>query len=298
MNFDRPVCTGYLCLSAALALWGSGCGDNTDSNGTASADLASQSYTIRFAALVGDQPFTCGSTYSNIGTTNTTIRPLDFRLYIHNPVLVRATGEKVPLRLDQDRTWQRDRVALLDFEDGTGLCATGSPSTNVQLVGAAAPHSDYTGLEFDVGLPPELNHLDAATAPAPFNSPGLWWSWAGGYKFMRLDVASTGNEAWYIHLGSSNCTGKVSTGFTCQRNNLPHVVLTGFNPATSTVTLNAATLFQGSDLNAQINNTTDFVPGCMAFSGDPECPAIFERLGLTFESDVPSAQPQTFFGVR
>ena len=42
--------------------------------------------------------------------------------------------------------------------------------------GKKFPAGEYTGLQFRVGVPPELNHLDAAVAPAPLNDPGLWWA--------------------------------------------------------------------------------------------------------------------------
>src|SRR5689334_12208816 len=75
-------------------------------------------YSIGFKALVAGAPFSCQSSYPSIGTSKTTIQPLDFRLYVHGVQLIRANGEPQPLTLKDDGKWQGQGVALLDFEDG------------------------------------------------------------------------------------------------------------------------------------------------------------------------------------
>ncbi len=62
-------------------------------------------------------------------------------------------------------------MALLDFEDGTGTCNTGSSAVNTSLRGKAKAYDDYTGVAFTVGVPERLNHLDAATAPTRSTLP-------------------------------------------------------------------------------------------------------------------------------
>ena len=98
----------------------------------------SSTYTVTFAPLVAGAPFSCSQTYPNIGTSMTTMTPMDFRMYVHDVALVRATGESVPLALTPDGKWQDANIALLDFEDGTGSCITNSPETNVTVTGTAA----------------------------------------------------------------------------------------------------------------------------------------------------------------
>lgn len=53
------------------------------------------------------------------------------------------------------------------------------------------PEGDYKGLEFQVGLPPEVNHADPAQWPAghPLNPivNGLHWGWSGGYVFAAIE---------------------------------------------------------------------------------------------------------------
>ena len=126
---------------------------------------------------------------------------VDLRFYVHDVALTDASGASQPLTLEQDGVWQRDDVALLDFEDGSGDCATGSPDTHTALTGTV-PAGDYVGLSFNIGVPDALNHIDAATAEAPLNDTGMWWSWTGGYKFLKIDAGtSAGNTfGWNVLL--------------------------------------------------------------------------------------------------
>jgi uncharacterized repeat protein (TIGR04052 family) len=257
----------------------------------------SADYTVTFAPLVAGAPFSCSQTYAGIGTTQTMMTPEDFRMYVHDVQLVRANGEKVPLALKADGKWQDDSVALLDFEDGTGACNTNSPETNVAVVGTAAQHDDYNSVEFTIGLPSDKNHLNAATAMAPLNQPAMWWSWVGGYRYLKLDVQSTGNQTWFFHLGAEACSGASSTAINCKYPDLPIISLASFKANATKVTLDLATLLADSNLDAQINGTTDQVPGCMSSTGDPECPPLFNKLGLVFESNDPGPA-QTFFAVQ
>ncbi|MFM7201357.1 MAG: MbnP family copper-binding protein [Myxococcota bacterium] len=251
-------------------------------------------YVLTFAPVVGDQPFACGKSYEHIGTHDSTFTPLDFRMYVHDVTLLRADGESVPLTLEQDGKWQRDAVALLDFEDSSGACETGSPETHTVITGSA-PVGDYTGVAFTVGIPEAYNHLDAATAPSPFNIPGLWWSWSGGYKYARLDVQTAANPSFYFHLGATNCSGDSIVGYNCNYSNLARISLTDLNPETDTIRLDVKELYRDSDLEASVDYVTDYISGCMAFSGDPECEAIFNKLGMTFEEAQASPPTQSFF---
>ena len=53
------------------------------------------------------------------------------------------------------------------------------------------PEGDYEGLEFQIGLPPAVNHADPAQWPArhPLNPivNGLHWGWSGGYVFAAIE---------------------------------------------------------------------------------------------------------------
>ncbi len=86
---------------------------------------------INFAAQVNGQDFACGQTHTGVGTGGNDYKVTDFRMYVHNARIHDAlTGESHAIELTQDGVWQRDNVALLDFEDGTADCATGTAETN------------------------------------------------------------------------------------------------------------------------------------------------------------------------
>lgn len=254
-------------------------------------------FSVRFSPQVGEQSVRCNASYPNIGKTGTTIELLDFKMYVRDVTLVRANGEKHPLKLDQDGKWQRDAIALLDFEDGTGTCGTGSPDTRLEVVGRAPDFNDYTGLEFKLGLPEELNHLNGPVEPPPLNTPGMWWSWLGGYKFLKLEVRTTKNATWFFHLGASGCTGSTAEGYNCAATNQSAVALSGFNPEENQVVLDLAALYAGSDLDHVVDHETDTIAGCMSSLSDPECAALFSQVGLAADGS-PQAVPASFIRAR
>jgi uncharacterized repeat protein (TIGR04052 family) len=283
-NFKKPLPALLLSVLPLLQACG---GDGS----------SEKKFTVKFSPQVGEQSLRCDTSYPGIGKTGTTIELLDFKLYVRDVTLVRANGEKHPLKLDQDGTWQRDALALLDFEDGTGTCDTGSPDTRLEVVGQAPDFDDYTGLEFKVGVPEEMNHMDGATAPAPLNSPSMWWSWKSGYKFMRLDVRTPQNATYFFHLGSSGCTGSTAEGYSCAASNQPTVSLSGFDPTRNQVVLDVAGFYANAELDHVIDRETDFVSGCMSSPQDPECPALFSQMGLAADGTVQSV-PSSFIRVR
>ena len=260
------------------------------------AGCSSPTYKIAFAPLVAGAPFSCTGSYPNIGTTKSTVAPQDFRMYVHAVSLVDKSGKTQPLTLVQDGTWQRDDVALLDFEDGTGTCMTASPATNFTVTGTA-PAGDYSGVQFTVGLPSDHDHLAAATAAAPLNQPAMWWSWLGGYRYLKLDLQTTGNATYFFHLGAEDCTGASMTTIDCKYPNLATITLSGFAPDKNKIGIDLATLLADSNVDEQPDQMTTFTPGCMSDPGDTQCPAPFARLGLAFE-DMGTPGKQTAFTVR
>lgn len=249
---------------------------------------SSQTFKLQFAPLVAGAPFSCSKSYDNIGTSKSTIEPLDFRMYVNSVNLVAKGGSKQPLTLTQDGVWQRDDIALLDFEDGTGTCNTSSPATNFTVTGTA-PAGDYDGVEFTVGLPADHDHLAVATAAAPFNEPAMWWSWAGGYRYLKVDVQSTGSSDYLFHLGAEDCTGASMSTIDCKYPYLATISLSGFAPDKNKIALDLATLLSGSDVDMQA--------GCTSDPSDPQCPAPFAKMGLAFEN-MGTAPAQTVFTVQ
>lgn len=253
--------------------------------GVPSCDEAEEAPThrIAFDIQLDGQSFRCGQRFEGVGLSGTAVEPLDARFYVHDVAVRTASGAEVPLELEQDQAWQRGSVALLDFADDTGLCQTGSPETRMEVVGTADTDEEIVGVAFTLGLPAEENHIDAVRSPAPYNAPGMWWSWTGGFKYARIDVATDVNPRWFLHLGATSCEGSPAQGVSCAWENLPRIELDAMDPETQAVVLDLGMLYEGSDLEAQIDFETDFINGCMAFSGDPECAPIFERLGVEFE---------------
>lgn len=256
--------------------------------------------TIRFAANVGSAPAACGMIYTGQGAEGSTLSLNDYRFYVSNVRLMNAAGEEVPVELAQDGLWQYANVALLDFEDGSGLCGDiGNADLNNKVVGTV-PEGDYTGLVFDLGLPFELNHLDTTSAPAPLNIPAMWWNWQYGYKFVRIDMQTTNSDspAWFIHLGSTGCNsadGNTPPDEPCSNPNVATVRFDTFNPVQNFVVADLSALLAGVDLNANV----PMPPGCMSGPDDPDCTGLFPGFGLNLATGVVDAElAQTFFRVE
>ncbi len=255
--------------------------------------LAQQAVTIAFAARVGDEPFSCASSYANIGTTASTIAPKDFRTYVHDVRLIGAGGAEVPVTLGQD-VWQLEGIAFLDFEDGTGNCSNGSAETHTAITGTV-PAGSYSGLRFNLGIPFARNHGDLAAAPSPLNLSALWWGWQIGHIFTKIDFNSTGQpQGFSVHLGSTGCISSSPTSAPdaeCGQPNRAEISLPGFTLG-QVVVADLRLLLEDADVDV---NTAETAPGCMSFSGDPECPALFANLNLPWEG-TPSPG-QKFFRV-
>jgi uncharacterized repeat protein (TIGR04052 family) len=251
---------------------------------------------IPFEPRVGKAPFSCKDTYAGVGAAATEIALSDFRLYVHDVKLHAKGGADVPVELTQDGLWQYKSVVLLDFEDKTGPCANGTTEINGTIHGLV-PHGTYDGISFKLGVPFELDHADVSSAPSPLNLSGLFWDWNGGYKFLRVDSApSAGGAPFLIHLGSTGCHGDFANGgvTSCDRPNVAGVILSGFNPGTSTVVVDYGALVADSDLSMNVGGP----PGCMSGAADPECDAIFQRLGLSVKDAETHPDQQKLFTVE
>lgn len=277
-----------------------------------------QTVSLRFQARVGNQPFRCDQNYT-LGTPTNSVTPLDFRFYISDIALIDTAGNVVPLTLEQDGRWQYKNVALLDFEDKSGECANGTVEMNNRIIGTV-PAGDYTGLQFTLGIPFELNHADATLAPSPLNLTSLWWNWQLGYKFARIDLSNqiqTGmppaqsakhesshqsphgeehsTQAFFIHLGSTGCKsaeGNQSPS-SCSNPNRSTITLTDFDPNQNVIVADLAALVADTNLSSNQQNTAF---GCMSEPNDRDCVGIMNALGLAFNGAA--AQQQTFFRVK
>jgi uncharacterized repeat protein (TIGR04052 family) len=270
----RRAALSLLTLSMFVACSGDGGSDPTDPSET--EDVSVQ---IDFEAMVGDAPAACGTTFTVAGQS---AELADARMFLSS-VELRVDGDWVPFELDAS-DWQHEGVALLDFEDGTALCAdSGTAERNMAITGVA-PNGTIDGVRFNVGVPFELNHQDSATAPAPLNSPGMFWTWQGGYKFVRVDWMVDRAERWNVHVGSTGCVSDAPTvapAEACSKPNLSQISL-DLDPTVTPVQIDLGALVEGADIVA---NTLDTPPGCMSSPMEPaDCSPVFDALGLDFST--------------
>ena len=274
--------------------------------------IDSETVTIQFEGVVADAPFACGQAYE-LGTPATTMTPLDFRFYVSEVALIDTDGNVVPLVLEQDGQWQHQDVALIDFEDRSGACANGTPETRTQVIGSV-PAGDYIGVQFTLGVPFGLNHVDSTLAPSPLNLTSMWWNWNFGYKFARIDLAPATTAAqarddvsaayakqhaeefngFVIHLGSVGCQRDATQApVVCSQPNRAEVILTDFDPTTDVIVADLAALVSQTNL---AENQVDTAVGCMSSPIDGDCAGIMQNLGLPF-NDQP-VREQIFFSVQ
>lgn len=255
-------------------------------------------YTIQVQPMVDGAAFSCGTPLTNLGTTAATRSATDLRMYIHDVQLIEADGTRVDLALEDDGLWQGQDVTFLDFADGTGSCADANGATNDLITGYASEGTAPVGIEFRVGMPAELNHIDAATAEPPLNETGMWWTWSGGFKWLRMEMVDDQDETFFFHHGSTGCDGSPEAGFTCAYQNDTRVVIDAFDADTQVLAMDLSVLFAGNDFDAPIDfGSGDFIKGCMAFPDDAECAPMFTSLGINFEDDA-AGPAQTVFSAQ
>lgn len=271
-----------------------------------SQQAATQPVELRFLAEVNGQAFECGQSYKNIGTTRSTMTPNDFRMFVSQVQLMTAEGKAVPVQLVQDSTWQLEGIALLDFENGQGPCRNGTTPMNT-VVRGTAPAGQYTGVKFTVGVPFERNHGDPTVAPAPLSSTAMFWTWQGGYKFLKFDTATSGRPSqsakptadgggnasgFSVHLGSTMCASpsRTQAPTACQNPNRIEVSLADFDVKKNQVVVDMGRVLAGTNVDVNAPKTS---PGCMSFPKDPDCPAIMNAMGLPYDGKAPTG-PQQF----
>lgn len=294
------------CLVSAACLI-TACGDNHDHSGhnhdtpdaavTPDAPAATtMNVAIPFVAHVNGMPFACDQLYSNIGTSNATYKGQDFRFFVSNLKLTPAGGGAgVPVVLTVNENQDANGIALLDFENGTGLCQTGTVATYTTVVGTV-PTGTYNGITFDLGIPFEHNHINYATATGPRSAPGMFWSWQGGYKFAKIEgqiqTATDPKPVFNLHLGSTGCVANNSmeAPTMCANPNRPTIALASFVVGQSKVVADVGPVLATTNV---ATNTAMTAPGCMSFPGDPECNNVLPRLGVPY-GGTPAAPQQLF----
>ncbi|MGB5312035.1 MAG: MbnP family copper-binding protein [Polyangiales bacterium] len=274
------IMLGALCVASVASV---GCSDD-GGDGT-------QEVTIRFAGVVGTEPFVCGETYDNLGADDSSLEISDFRFYVQSVELKNQSGDYVPVVLAEN-DWQAEGATLIDFEDG---CTDLGTEPMNETVTGTVPAGSYEGIRFEMGVPFEANHDNPSTAPSPLNLTSMHWDWQGGYKFLRIDSGTFSMTDWRMHLGSTGCDGDPISGGTtaCSAPNRTKVELESFAPESDTLIADLAALVEGAALD---ENQTGTPVGCMAGPADSDCAPLFNNLGLPFAGNPPSG-PQIFFSV-
>ncbi len=255
-----------------------GCGDS-------SVDATKRQVTLSFQARVGTKPADCSSLYSGLGSSGADARLSDARLFASEFELRASSGEWIAVDLDSSN-WQRNGVALLDFEDATGACTdTGTSGTNKTVTGQV-PSGSYDAVRFRVGVPFDLNHVDSVSGDPPLNVPGMFWTWQGGHKFLRVDWMVEGGAVprWNVHIGSTGCDSSAPTEAPtsrCSRPNTVPVQVDAFDVDADVIDVDLASLVETADIAA---NKTGTSPGCMSGPDEPQdCTPVFSSLGLRFD---------------
>lgn len=299
---------------------------------TFAAPAALVDMAIKFALMAGKDPVVCGKEIKNLGAQRNTAQITDARLYITNIRLIGADGKETPFALTPDNKWQSDKVALLDFENGAGLCRDSGNADLNDTIKGKAPAGSHVGIAFDLGLPFEMNHADVATSKAPLNVQALWWNWQNGYKFARIDLATNApapNDRFFIHLGSTGCgeammdhgasgvksgaamtatqalTGTAAMDMSasnkppdkpCANPNLARVRLNNFDPARNRIVADLAGLLT----NVNLAQPKPMPAGCMSGVDDPDCTRLFPNLGLVLATGdcLSDCRGQKFFRVE
>lgn len=132
----------------------------------------------------------------------------DFRFYMSEIQLVRENGTRVNVSLREDGFWQTQNIVLIDLENGkstTGSHGGTSTGENSSVLGSIpAGTGGFTALEFTLGVPEELNHLQINDSKSPLNIAAMYWAWASGYKFAKIEFSYDSGTTWTnLHLGST-----------------------------------------------------------------------------------------------
>lgn len=248
--------------------------------------------TLVFDAQIDGESARCGDSLP-LGEQQVAIA--DLRWYLSDIALLTADGGEHSIVLDGSSAFQSPTLALLDFEDGSGACASaGTPQLHTEITGLARD-LEYTGIAFTLGVPFDGNHGDSATAEAPLNVSTMFWSWQSGYKFLRLDSIVDGSP-WNFHLGSTRCASDGATrppAIECDTPNRPRIVLNNFSPAEDQVVLQLDALLAGLS-----GGVFDY---CMSGPDQREpCVVPFNALGMAFETGrcVDDCEGQTAFTIQ
>lgn len=268
-------------------------GDGLDGAGGLGG-AANEQWSLEFRLVSGSDEVRCGVPWHHVGLSKGDAEVRAFAFYLHDLEVIRKGGGREVLEFAQDGAFQSSEVALLDFDDSSGRCSEGTIETHTSLRVRGKRPKDIAGIGFTLGVPGPLNHLDLARAEAPLNQPEMYWSWQGGYKYLRLELESTGNPKGYlVHIGSMECSGAPALGYSCDADNRARIELTG-DPSEG-ILVDLGALLAHIDVDASPDGVSDAVAGCMSNATDPECAPIYGALGLAFGDEPAPSEGQKVF---
>ena len=290
-------CSAWLLWTLGLSACDTANAARDSGEGGHGGQTGDNEWSIEFKLVSGGDEVSCGAPWDHVGTSRSEVQLRAFAFYVHDLKLIRDGGKREALELVADDAFQSSEVALLDFDDGTGRCAVGTAEQHSTLHLRGGTHDELVGLEFTLGVPQDLNHLDLAGATSPLNQPEMYWSWQGGYKFLRLELESPKNPKGYlVHVGSMECEGSPALGYECGAENRAHIELTG-DPSNGVI-VDVSALLAGVDVDVIPDGVTDVVAGCMSNATDPECLPVYGALGLPFGDEPAPSDGQRVFRLR
>ena len=245
------------------------------------------------------------------GSSNVTLK--DARFYVYDVNLVRADGTKQPFTLVPDGTYQNSytsngttySVGLIDFADKSNDCSTGTmevlynaglntAGTNTKLVGYPV-FGIFSGVEFKIGLPSSLNNLQSDTQTAPLSNTGMYWSWASGYKFMKLEFLHKGtNQSVSWHNGGSTCTGSYGS-ISCTYANISTVSVsksTGTFSTSDVIALNIRELTDSTSTTAGVSCMNG--PQGTMMGANANCAKMGANMGLNLDGTTTTSTQKAF----
>jgi len=262
--------------------------------------VKTQKVAIGFKAVNGSASVNCVKPITGLGTTSRTAKLADLRFYVSDVKLLRKSGGSVKVKLPKNSKWSYTKgnaaVTLIDLENGTGACsAEGTKATNA-FVRGKVPKGKYVGVRYSVSVPDSLSHTDLTAMPAPLNLTAMGWSWQFGRKFMKIELSQGDTPDWaskiyYLHLGSTNCTGDpaASEKAKCALPNRNQVTLKKFNPARQRIAIDFKNLFGGVNvagesmdmsMGDEMSGMMMDMGGCMSATDSADCGPLFKTLGL------------------
>ncbi|QRM89805.1 hypothetical protein FG167_11390 [Lacinutrix sp. WUR7] len=169
------------------------CTSDDDNNN--SEDLTGQTgeVTLKFDNGVGDQDFIFGTTYNK--SNNESFQLENVKYIISNVQFTDSNGNTFMYPTE-------DNVFIVDEADGNNA---GEIYVTLDDVDAA----DYVSVTFGVGIDQDRFAL-GADGQGDFldeaSDEGMMWSWASGYKFIKLDgtfsTSTLADEPLNVHMGS------------------------------------------------------------------------------------------------